>query len=154
MHIYIVWPETWNEESRIVWQTKEWYNEVTYEFRKNLREPDISGDVLRLNVFMESKEIEWTSMFHFFSPCHTTISSWLQTFLTFLNHEIFAKHTTHKWNAKYTMTTVHTNSRKRLRTNVMWRIICCSTSTIPPLWFLYFSVLSFVSACLGDFIGR
>lgn len=72
MHIYIVWPETWNEESRIVWQTKEWYNEVTYEFRKNLREPDISGDVLRLNVFIESKEIEWTSMFHFFSPCHTT----------------------------------------------------------------------------------
>ena len=73
MHIYIVWPETWNEKSRIVWQTREGYNEaVTYEFRKNLRETDIAGDVLRLNMFIESKEIEGTSMFHFFSPCHTT----------------------------------------------------------------------------------
>ena len=67
MHIYIVWPETWNEKSRIVWQTREGYNEaVTYEFRKNLRETDIAGDVLRLNMFIESKEIEGTSMFPFF----------------------------------------------------------------------------------------
>lgn len=66
MQIYIVY--FW----RIVWQTKEGYNEaVTYEFRKNLREPD-RGDVLRLNGFIENKEIEGTSMFHFFSQCHTT----------------------------------------------------------------------------------
>ena len=86
-------------------------------------------DVLRLNVFIESKEIEWTSIFHFFRHVTPQISSWLQTFLTFLNHEIFAKHTTHKWNAKY----IHTDDCKyklHLRTGTARRWILPSLSEV------------------------
>ena len=151
-HLYrLTWDLKWEitycltDERRVQRSSHVWVQE-------KLERDRYRGGCITLKHLLRARKLRELPCSIFFRHVTPQISSWLQTFLTFLNHQ--TTHTIHKWNAKYTLTTVHTNSRKRLRNNVMWRIIFCSTSTIPPLWFLCFSVLSFVSACLGNFIRR